>query len=47
MWKLYAQKAKGNKCEKRYEFANDLMKICFKHKIRMKVDHKFLNIKIV
>jgi hypothetical protein len=23
-----------------YEFGNDLMKMCFKHKIRMKVNHK-------
>jgi hypothetical protein len=23
-----------------YEFGNDTMKMCFKHKTRMKVDHK-------
>ncbi len=23
-----------------YEFGNDSMKVCFKHKTRMKVDHK-------
>jgi hypothetical protein len=29
-------------CDK---FGNDLMKMCFEHKIRMKVDHKIKDIK--
>jgi len=34
------KRQKGIKVKKRYEFGNDLMKMSFKHKIRMKVDHK-------
>jgi hypothetical protein len=30
-----------------YEFGNDPVKMFFKHKIRMKVNHKFRYIKIV
>jgi len=30
-----------------YEFGDDSMKMYFKHKTRMKVDHKILNTKIV
>jgi hypothetical protein len=30
-----------------YEFHNDLMKMCFEHKTRMKVDHKIKNIIVV
>ncbi len=28
----------------RYEFGNDPMKMCFKHKTRIKVDHKIKDI---
>jgi hypothetical protein len=30
-----------------YEFGNDSIKMCFKHKARMKVDHTIKDIKIV
>jgi hypothetical protein len=33
MWELYAQRARGNKCER-------TLWMCFKHKTRMKVVHK-------
>jgi hypothetical protein len=41
------KRQKGINVKERYEFGNDLMKMYFKHKIRMKVDHKINNIKIV
>jgi len=31
---------KGANVKPCYEFGNDLMKMCSKHKTRMKVDHK-------
>jgi hypothetical protein len=30
----------GENVKAHYEFGNDSMKVCFKHKTRMKVDHK-------
>ncbi len=39
VWELYAQRVRGNN----YEVDNDSMKMCFKHKTRMKVDHKNKN----
>jgi len=30
----------------RYKFGSDQMKMCFKHKTKMKVDHKIKDIKI-
>jgi len=30
-----------------YEFGNDSIKMCFKHRTRMKVDHTIKDIKIV
>ncbi len=38
---------KGTNVKACYEFSNDSMKMCFEHKTRMKIDHKFLNIIIV
>jgi hypothetical protein len=44
MWELYSQRARGSKCQSTYEFDNDPMKMCFKHKTRMKVDNIIKNI---
>jgi hypothetical protein len=39
---------KGANVKAHYEFGNDLLlKMCFEHKKRMKVDHGIKNIKIV
>jgi hypothetical protein len=38
------KRQEGENVKAHYEFGNDSMKVCFKHKTRMKVDHK---IKIV
>jgi hypothetical protein len=43
MWKLYAKRERGTNVKT----CNDSMKMCFKHKIRMKVDHKIKDITIV
>jgi len=45
MWELYKQRGRNVKvC---YEFGNDSMKMCFKYKTRMKVDHTIKKMRIV
>jgi hypothetical protein len=34
------KRQEGKNVKAHYEFGNDSMKVCFKHKTRMKVDHK-------
>jgi hypothetical protein len=34
------KKQEGTNVKAHYEFGNDAMKMCFKHKTRMKVDHR-------
>jgi hypothetical protein len=36
----------GSNVKAHYEFGNDLMKMCFEHKTRMKVDHIIKDIRI-
>ncbi len=38
------KRQEGANVKAHYNFGNDPMKICFKHKIRMKVDHKIKDI---
>jgi hypothetical protein len=40
-WPKEQEEASVKTC---YEFGNDPMKMCFKHKTKMKVDHKIKNI---
>jgi hypothetical protein len=43
MWKVYVERERGTNVK----IFNDSMKMCFKHKIRMKVDQKIKDITIV
>ncbi len=48
LWELCALKVQERKILKAHiEFGNDLMKMCFKHKTRMKVVYRIKGIRIV
>ncbi len=47
MVELYAQRSEGPNSKACYEFGNDPMNMCFKHKTRMKVDYRIKDIKIL
>jgi len=48
MWELYMhKKQEGANVKAHYKFSDDPMRMCFKHKTRVKVDYRNKDIKIV